>query len=698
MKKFPADRIWLDHFLAVLAGVMAVYSVCISVGLEQNARLLAGGAALAGLAGFGLSMLLEETKIHRADGWFLAFFGFLGLSQTRNLNEALPDGPLPFAIIAAVMMAILLIVGGIFAWRDATLLFLSLPSLVLFGLVGTIDTWRPALFLFCGMILCIALLYARVHQRTMLKWAVEGGANPKLLHRDVWRWQAGPEYAFVAAGTIILLSFVGAPVVQTSLTGVSDAVRVNVNTQLRNQTNQTSNPSTQSVDAPIGSGPVNLSDRVEAFVKIDQPRYLRRSVYDQYSTRGWRISPSLQQITPLPLRSAPSQTGSIRNGELKPEFSFPEFESVEFSYEPMTTLSTVVPTPSVVIATKKKLLGLSENMAGAVIVPSSVKESVFDFTIRVPMIEQTPTEIGNTRAVPPAMLDRYLQVPASVGQGLELNSAEFDQLSDFEKLNQIKAAIAAQNRYNTQTPAVPQGKDPVTYFLNESKEGYCDLFASAFVIEARKQGFPARYVTGYLMDSTQLGEDGRYVIREKHSHSWAEVYFEDYGWLMFDATEGAVDVTPEESEAEDQSLIGRIRAWLSENIALIVGGLAIALIAGVALQVYRRRDQSESQSGAKLLNQQTMRFQRALERTVGSPRRFSQTFREYADLHQAQLVPISSEVNEALPIIERALYGPSEISEEDSVRLSQSIAQMEITAKLVEKERKAAQKSKRKPA
>jgi hypothetical protein len=93
-----------------------------------------------------------------------------------------------------------------------------------------------------------------------------------------------------------------------------------------------------------------------------------------------------------------------------------------------------------------------------------------------------------------------------------------------------------------------------------------------------------------------------------------------------------------------------------------------------------------------------MRFQRALERTVGSPRRFSQTFREYAERHQDSLAPVSNELNESLPIIERALYGSAEISEEESLRLSQSIAQMEITAKLVEKERKAAQKSKQKPA
>lgn len=704
VKNLPTERIWIDHFLAVLAGVMSVYSVCISVGLNQNAQVLASAVAIAGLAGFGLSLLLQDTKVQRGDGWFLAFFGFFGLSQTRNLNNALPDGPLPFAIIAAVMMAILLIVGAIFAWRDATLLFLSLPSLVLFGLVGTIDTWRPGLFMFCGMILCIALLYARVHQRTMVQWAKEGGADPKLLHRDVWRWQAGPEYAFAAAGTIILLSFLGAPVVQTSLTGVSDAVRVNVQNQIRPQNQNRSNNAGPNVDAPIGTGPVNLSDRVEAIVTIDRPRYLRRTAYDQYNRRGWSVSSRASQTGAFDFKAAENSDNFVRTTPLRPLLDVPTGEIIEYVFERQSSLSAIVPSPGSIMELSKSSLDLEketpsdlrESLAGSLVQAGVGSNNTFSFLIRVPREEEIlgdaklPPEVNTTES------SLYLNYPAT--RGLDLTDLRESTSSDYAKLLILKTRIASQSKYNTQAPATPAGEDPVEYFLTTSKEGYCDLFASAFVIEARRLGYPARYVTGYLMDSTQLGSDGKYIVRERHSHSWAEVYFEEYGWIPFDATEGAIDITPENTE-EDNSIIGLIRAWFSENgrTLMMVG----AGFGALTLFWFGRRMIQGAPAAVdplRALRQQQSRFQRALEQTTGSPRRFSQTFREYIELHQDRLRPLQPEVGQALPILERAFYSPNPLPETDSLELDRLIAAIEPKAKLEQKVNKAEKKSKRAPA
>jgi transglutaminase-like putative cysteine protease len=72
-------------------------------------------------------------------------------------------------------------------------------------------------------------------------------------------------------------------------------------------------------------------------------------------------------------------------------------------------------------------------------------------------------------------------------------------------------------------------------FLFDHKRGFCEHFASAFVILMRATGVPARVVTGY-----QGGErnpiDDTWVIRQSDAHAWAEVWLEQQGWVRVDPT------------------------------------------------------------------------------------------------------------------------------------------------------------------
>ena len=53
----------------------------------------------------------------------------------------------------------------------------------------------------------------------------------------------------------------------------------------------------------------------------------------------------------------------------------------------------------------------------------------------------------------------------------------------------------------------------------------------------RAEGVPARYVTGFAPgEYNDVGGD--YIIRESDAHAWVEVYFPEYGWMVFDPTPG----------------------------------------------------------------------------------------------------------------------------------------------------------------
>lgn len=79
------------------------------------------------------------------------------------------------------------------------------------------------------------------------------------------------------------------------------------------------------------------------------------------------------------------------------------------------------------------------------------------------------------------------------------------------------------------------GTHAVDEFLFDTRQGFCEHFASAFVVLMRAAGVPARVVTGY-----QGGEinpvDDSLVVRQSDAHAWAEVWLTGRGWVRVDPT------------------------------------------------------------------------------------------------------------------------------------------------------------------
>ena len=87
--------------------------------------------------------------------------------------------------------------------------------------------------------------------------------------------------------------------------------------------------------------------------------------------------------------------------------------------------------------------------------------------------------------------------------------------------------------YTLLPPAL--GRDSVDEFLFDTKRGFCEHFASAFVVLMRSAGVPSRVVTGY-----QGGEfnplDDYITVRQSEAHAWVEVYVPPQGWVRIDPT------------------------------------------------------------------------------------------------------------------------------------------------------------------
>lgn len=110
--------------------------------------------------------------------------------------------------------------------------------------------------------------------------------------------------------------------------------------------------------------------------------------------------------------------------------------------------------------------------------------------------------------------------------------------TDVEKLKYIESALSGMG-YNTNPGKLPgtvtDESSFLDYFLLEKREGYCVHFATAFVLLARAEGFPARYVQGFCIPA--VSGDETFVYSDM-AHAWPEVYIEGKGWIPFEPTPG----------------------------------------------------------------------------------------------------------------------------------------------------------------
>ncbi len=79
------------------------------------------------------------------------------------------------------------------------------------------------------------------------------------------------------------------------------------------------------------------------------------------------------------------------------------------------------------------------------------------------------------------------------------------------------------------------GRDAIDEFWFDRRQGFCEHFASSFVVMMRAMGVPARIVTGY-QGADPPDTDGWRVVRQSNAHAWAEYWQAGIGWRRADPT------------------------------------------------------------------------------------------------------------------------------------------------------------------
>ncbi|MEO7493806.1 MAG: DUF3488 and transglutaminase-like domain-containing protein [Massilia sp.] len=130
--------------------------------------------------------------------------------------------------------------------------------------------------------------------------------------------------------------------------------------------------------------------------------------------------------------------------------------------------------------------------------------------------------------------ERWLQLPAGYNPRARQLALTLRDLP--EPMARARAVLSMFNTgfsYTLEPPLL--GTNSVDEFLFDTHAGFCEHFASAFVVMMRMAEVPARVVTGY-----QGGElnpvDGFMTVRQSDAHAWAEVWLAQRGWVRIDPT------------------------------------------------------------------------------------------------------------------------------------------------------------------
>lgn len=268
----------------------------------------------------------------------------------------------------------------------------------------------------------------------------------------------------------------------------------------------------------IRSRLVNPGD-IELFtVSTDTPRYLgltSLAVFD-----GTRWLPLAEDLRPAdgPLADAPAgsetvvQTISI--GKLAGQ------------------LAPAARTPTSAVSQGGRNLQWA-NTAGTLFVDGGLETG---FKYQVTSADNDPTPDALRQATANGGDPVYYTLPDSVPNEVRALAQQvtaqattpYDQaraLQDWFRAN-FKYSLTAQGGHSN---------DAMINFLSIRK-GYCEQFSGTFAAMARSLGLPTRVVVGFTPG--QLRADGLYHVAGLDAHAWDEVWFDGYGWVLFDPTPG----------------------------------------------------------------------------------------------------------------------------------------------------------------
>jgi transglutaminase-like putative cysteine protease len=306
---------------------------------------------------------------------------------------------------------------------------------------------------------------------------------------------------------------------------------------------------------PLGLGSP-LSDQVvmEVEALTNPPNgyryYWNARTYPTYNDNQWQTD-----IRTAHKLSAESMDLNQPGADVRPIIT-----STFFPHQPITNIFNV-PEPLWVNLPTKALM--NTNPDGSINFGALMSESIIRpgerYTMRSAIDAVTVNQLRQAGTnYPQWVIDDYLQLPENITPRTRQLAQEITAGLDnpYDMANAVTEYLRNNIVYNQSISQPPPNQERIDWFLFDTKQGFCNYYASAEIILLRSLGIPARMAVGFAEGEREvppiqrqlpgetnpdgslpeISETSTYVVREKDAHAWPEVYFPGIGWVIFEPT------------------------------------------------------------------------------------------------------------------------------------------------------------------
>ena len=287
------------------------------------------------------------------------------------------------------------------------------------------------------------------------------------------------------------------------------------------------------------------------------PAYWRGIVFDKYTGSSWEVS----RMSTKPIHSNPSINGfelipqdyryfdfdkeneqwikvsrSVTYLKSHGNFLFTPWIPKRFSFGPINNFLSI------------SNVHLNQSSTGSVLTPFETQEN-FSYQVENVLIgsenlslkpqEKYEIELNygvvlNSSGLVAPQMD-YSSLPELSERLTELVFSISGDGDERQKMIQISSYLKENMEYKLETTPLPDGEESTDWFVFESQEGWCEMFASSLAVMGRVLNIKTRVIGGYQEGEKIAGKTG-YLIRDKDAHTWVEFWTDDYGWRTIDPT------------------------------------------------------------------------------------------------------------------------------------------------------------------
>jgi transglutaminase-like putative cysteine protease len=501
----------------------ALASVAIAALFERRGLLLATLASLAGLA-FAITWIvlpqtawygLPSVRTLRAVGRSLEFVG----QQARVRVAPTPSlPPLMLAAVTAVWTAAFS--SHALAIRAGSPLLAVLPPIALVGFADTVleDGARP-IYAIVLLAAAIAVVFADGLRRVRQWGPVWSGSRTRRLGPSV-RGSRPVALMVIAAAVLVpglLPGFRSGPLVDLSTAGDEGAGLdpfISIHAQLDEQ---------------------EVRDLFE--VRTTDPQYWRLYTLEEFDGEEWRSKD--------PDGSVGGQTLTVPTVLPQPPGYVPppDTQTKPFTFRILTDdfgstrALPMAQTPEAISAGDLGDVTWDPNRGQAFV---DGLDAGLEYGITSRIVVPTPDQLDQVVNLTSLQYGDWTDLPGDDVLDPQIGEIADDwtagAVSAYDKVLAIQRHFHSDGfRYDTDVE-VDDSADALLEFLTQTKEGFCQQYATAMAVLVRELGIPARIAVGYQAGTLQ--DDDTYLVQTKDAHAWVEVFFEGYGWLQFEPTPG----------------------------------------------------------------------------------------------------------------------------------------------------------------